>query len=457
VSADSVLLPRVGDADDLLADHADVVPVDEFEVAAALEASGINDRVARQRYGYADVFALARQRFAALTEKRAIALSPAEAPDPVDVWGTLLRGAVFVLPAVLTGAALGPTPSRPLVWAVLVSVGVGWAAGQGVAYVGYRVANAGSPAGARWQMRAFALLVLLVSATCGTAAGAFGVLAWPAVALAVGQIAFVLASAIALVLNRPAVIGLALVPGLVVSVPALIWSVPRWLVLAAVVTTLAVALTWVGFLIRDAEPPVSRLARAAARGALAYVAYGASLALLLSFALVDGMVAPARVTLTVTMLPLICGVLVSEFQLARFRWRAEIVLRTSVTRKTAAVWLRRAVIRCLTGYLVRLLALTFFVAVAVAPVVDEVAMLRFAGAAALGWSFLAALLLVAYQQLRPVLIAAGSALVLLAGRVLGPSADASALALEYLVVIAGLAVTLTVIALRRLVRPELHR
>ena len=465
MSADSVLLPvtkvRSEGPGEMLVGRSEVMPVDSFEVAAALEASGVNDKVARERYGHADVFALARQRFEWLSAARAAAVE-AIAPEPVDISGTLLRGMVFVLPALLTGAVLGRQPDRALVWAVLVSVAVGWASGQGIAYVGYRVMGAGSPAGARWQMMIMALVTIVPSAAAGAAAGLLGLVGWSAILLGVGQIAFVLSSSIALVLNRPAVIGFALIPGLAVSIPALIRPelVPRWLVLLAICTSLAVTLGWVAHLLRGAKPPSARLARAALRGAMPYVGYGTCLAMLLSFALVDSLIAPTHLAISVTMAPLMCGVLVAEFQLARYRRRAEIALRTTETRRGAARALRRAVLGCITGYVFGLAALTVIVAITLVPVLDKVAIIRFAGAGALGWAFLAALLLVAYQQLRPVLTVTTVALAALAVRGLVPvpaENKATELAIEYFVVCTALAVVLTVVALRLLVKPELHR
>jgi hypothetical protein len=466
MSADSVLLPAhlagSGGPADPLADHSGVRPVDVFEVAAALEAAGVSDRVARQRYGHDDVFALARHRFDGWS-RRPTAAAPAIKPEPLDVRGTLQRGLVFVLPALLTGAVLGRHPALSLVLAILVAVAVGWAAGQGIAYVGYRMLGAGSVPGARWQMMALAGLTVLASAAVGTAAGLLGVVGWMAIILAVGQIAFVLSTSIALVLDSPAVIGLTLLPGLCASVPALVQPdlIPRWLVLAAVGSTLVGTLGWVGYLLRDAHRPVSRLARAATRGALPYIGYGACLALLLSFALIDSIVAPTHVAIAITMAPLMCGVVVAEFQLARYRRRAELILRTNGTRAGAAGALRRAVLGCLSGYIVGLGLLTAVVILLLVPRPDAVSVLRFAGAGALGWAFLAALSLVAYQQLRPVLVATTAALVALAVRGLVPPAFGAdrptELATEYLVVVTTLAVVLTVVALRLLVKPELHR
>jgi hypothetical protein len=229
----------------------------------------------------------------------------------------------------------------------------------------------------------------------------------------------------------------------------------------AISSTLLLTLGWVGYLLRGARPPAARLARAAARGALPYVGYGTCLALLLSFALVDSIVAPTHPAISVVMAPLMCGVVIAEFQLARYRRRAEIALRTTDTRAGAARALRRAVLGCVLGYVLGLSALTVGVAVFLVPELNEVAILRFAGAGALGWALLAALLLVAHQQLRAVLVTTTLALVLLAGRGLVPpllGADkATELAMEYLTVCAALAVLLTSIALRLLVKPELHR
>jgi hypothetical protein len=464
MSADSVLLPAVPERPGELVVRrgSEVVPVDAFEIAASLEASGVSDRMASQRYGYTDVFAMARHRFEALMAGPS-AVQATVALPVVDVRDTLLRGLVFVLPALLTGAALGRRPALPLVWAVLVAVAVGWAAGQGIAYIGYRVLGAGSATGARWQMMKLALLTVALSGVAGVTVGWLGLLGWTAVILAVGQITFVLSTSIALVIDRPAVIGFALIPGLLASVPALIRPdlLPRWLVLAAICCTLLITVAWVGYLLRGGKPPAVELARASTNGAMPYVGYGLSLAMLLSFALVDSLRAPTHVAIAVTMAPLMCGVMVAEFQLARYRRGAEVALRSADSRATATSALRSAVRRCLGGYLLGLALLTALAIVLLARDSDTATLLRFAGAGVLGWAFLAALLLVAFQQLKPVLIASATALCLLAAREWLPDVpvepQAARLALEYLLVCTALAATLTIVALRLLVKPELHR
>lgn len=79
-----------------------------------------------------------------------------------------------------------------------------------------------------------------------------------------------------------------------------------------------------------------------------------------------------------------CGVVIADFQLARYRRRAEIALRATDTRAGASRALRRAVLGCVLGYLFGLFGLTVVVAVVLVPDLNEVAILRFAGAGALG-------------------------------------------------------------------------
>src|SRR5262245_24978733 len=84
--------------------------VDAFEVAAVLEADGINDEGAG-KYGHPHVFALARDLYERAERRPAV---PAPPPDPWtgQVWRQLLRGVLFGLPglcyATATPASAGP-------------------------------------------------------------------------------------------------------------------------------------------------------------------------------------------------------------------------------------------------------------------------------------------------------------------------------------------------------------
>ncbi|MFE9426510.1 hypothetical protein ACFYNO_26510 [Kitasatospora sp. NPDC006697] len=73
--------------------------VHPFEIAAFLEADGVNDQQAALRYGRPDAFTLAEELFAKVPRHyRATAAAPAN-PWQVSPWRCLVRGVVFALPA----------------------------------------------------------------------------------------------------------------------------------------------------------------------------------------------------------------------------------------------------------------------------------------------------------------------------------------------------------------------
>jgi hypothetical protein len=137
--------------------------VDELEVAARLEASGLSDRSARARHGAADVFALA----AVLHGSQA-----GPTADPVRravPWGLLdsLRRALLLVSGVLLAAAVLDVLdlATGMVWVVGVT---GWVGGQLVSSIAWsRLGRGQGPDGLRRAAWA-ALLVLVVAALAPT-------------------------------------------------------------------------------------------------------------------------------------------------------------------------------------------------------------------------------------------------------------------------------------------------
>jgi hypothetical protein len=127
---------------------------DTDEVAAILESTGINDRVAHRDYGHHNVFTLARQVRLAIGRP-----GPAD-PVPVSlpVLNALVRAGLYLTPAVV---AVGMAPLvGDLAWYATTGLLVaGWGASQGLAYLGYHAANeAGERMAAR--MLAYGFLAL---------------------------------------------------------------------------------------------------------------------------------------------------------------------------------------------------------------------------------------------------------------------------------------------------------
>lgn len=140
----------------------DVVDVDEL--VAAIEAAGVNDRTAQQRYGTPTVFALAEAVLAHLrtdVAHRLARLAAADRPParpPRHVRQALLRSALYVTPVPLAIAAADPLGQVP--WPVPAGALVlGWSAGQGLAYLGHLVgAQRGPGSATRLLAGGFAVL-----------------------------------------------------------------------------------------------------------------------------------------------------------------------------------------------------------------------------------------------------------------------------------------------------------
>lgn len=449
MSADCVLLPgqRHQQASELVERPGSAPPVDAYEVAAALEASGISDRTARERYGRPDVFALGADLLPSL-RMEAVGHTPVVRAARVAVIPTLQRGLVFVLPALLTGSAMGGRTAQFEVVLLLAAVAYGWAASQGVAYAGYALTSAGSLPEARRLMRDLAVLAL-IPALVGA-----GLVWWqlPAagyvLAVAVSQIAYVLGSTIGVVLRRPGVMLMALLPGLLVAVPDMLFSWPsRPVVLAGIGVTVAATVTAAVWMCRGGRRPGRAVRRTVLADSRLYAAYGACLALLLTVGLLDGVP-------TGTLLPLVGGVVVAEWQLERYRSRAGLILQTTTSAVEFGREIGSALLKCAAGYLLALVVLT--VLVAATSDLTTVVVLRLASTIMLGWAFLAALLLVAHRQVLPVVVVTGLGVVLAACRYLVMD-QPFVLAVWYLAICGSLATTLSVLAWQRLTRVEVHR
>src|SRR5262249_624866 len=115
--------------------------VDVDEIAAVLESRGINDRAARERFGYRDVFDLADRLSRLSGLSPSVTVSQPPRPDPVD-GQTVLRGICFASPGVvvyaLTAGVPVPAGSTVDTAAILLSVVAGWSASQAVSALGDR-------------------------------------------------------------------------------------------------------------------------------------------------------------------------------------------------------------------------------------------------------------------------------------------------------------------------------
>jgi hypothetical protein len=110
--------------------------VDPLEIAASLETSGISKRVVAERYGHANVFALAEE----LWTK--VAFRPGPGAPTNNLWRVgnvrdLGRGALYAAPALMLLALTRAAGLQFSWWVLPLAITWGWALGQVTAYFGY--------------------------------------------------------------------------------------------------------------------------------------------------------------------------------------------------------------------------------------------------------------------------------------------------------------------------------
>jgi hypothetical protein len=131
-------------AEQLAAGCVTIVDVDEL--VAAIEATGINDRIVQQRYQLPSVFALGEAVLARLGRHRLTAThQPAPGPPAAPfVRAALVRSALYLTPMAMVAAANGPLDQVP--WPVAAGVLMaGWSCAQPLAYLGHVLAARSGP------------------------------------------------------------------------------------------------------------------------------------------------------------------------------------------------------------------------------------------------------------------------------------------------------------------------
>jgi hypothetical protein len=326
--------------------------VDSYEVAAVLEAGGMTDATARDRYGARDVFDLAARLLRQFPPQRQPA-QPVACPWRATPVTHLLRGIVFGLPALaylaVADQIAGPRPAVLLIASVVLS----WAAGQWLAYLGYVRLGRGGRSSAAAVLSGATLLLVLPSAAMLVVLGyALDVL--PTVTLvAVGQLVYVLAATVALVLGREWRLLAALVPGVSAGIAELI-AAPApgrsGLLAAAVAVSVIASAAVAGGELLGVRPALP--SRAELVTALPNAAFGALAGALLIFTPAVRAIDPAQdprtglgTALALT-LPLSVSMGGAEWLLYRYRALTHLAMEQSRTMR-AFGW-RAAAALCLT-------------------------------------------------------------------------------------------------------------
>ncbi len=362
----------LGDIDELCEQFVLVCEsaVDPLEISSALEFEGLNDQAARERYGVADVFALAEEMYRRVPRRPA---EPDPRPDPwrVSKFKPALHGLLYGLPTICFPAAAGLLVGPGVLDVLIVALLTSWALSQALAYLGYVRLGQGD------SVQAQRVLVI------GMAAGMVGViLAMAGVALAApargatlifgdGLGAYMLGATVLLVLGAERLLFLVLAPGVLGSIAFLVLGQPAqlehvaWgalaltpllaLGLAVAATSRATGLRGYG---RDGKPSAGPWAgqlfsAAELRSALPSGGFGLVAGGLLVFPVAAGMPGHggANTGALLASLPLALSMGAAEWTLIWFRRRTQRLLRNTRELRAFAARARLVLLAALLQYL----------------------------------------------------------------------------------------------------------
>jgi hypothetical protein len=341
--------------------------VDPLEIASALEFDGLSDQMARDRYGYADVFALAGEMFVQVPRQ------PSEPPPPADPWHAsrlqpALHGLLYGLPAVCFPAAAallgGPGVHTALITALLAS----WAASQGLASLGYRrLGRTTDTDQARRVLRAglaagLALITLIMGGTALLAHARPSV-----VVFGIGEGAYMLGACVLLVLGAERWLLAVLAPGVLGSAAFLALGRPpglehaAWAALA-LPPAAAVAAALIVTRRHGRRAAGRRVAADELAGAAPALAFGLVAAGLLAFPVVTTVpgTGPHGVNTGALLatLPLSLSMGAAEWCLLSYRRRSQALLRSSTDVRAFGRGARQVLSVALGQYLLAAVALT---------------------------------------------------------------------------------------------------
>ena len=447
--------------------------VDSAEIAASLESAGLNDRMVREEYRVGNVFELSRQLYN-LVPRRAGVLTPASDPWYFPRTRHLGRGVLYALPMLPYAAVLRLLHvSTAIIVTLLVGNVAAMALTQGVSHLAHSLKGHGAPGSAARLLRPAMLFAVLLAIGFGALASFTDVLPRAAVAIAAGQLVYVVAATVLLIFDRDRLLLCSLVPlaigsALAVAIPPdrvslRVLEVFGGAIGIAVATVMVMAWTTTRAVIRQA--PNERLMTVSAgdvKSALLHGLYGALTAALLMFAVLDIMSSAGQHNVSsivgIGMLPLAASLGFAEMQLYAFRSDCTALLHRVQGLGTFAKGVRRSLASRGLRYALALSTLTAVVLVpaSLAHQVDNVSLLRHLDYAELGIALLGAMVLVSCQLTgrAVLLLAAGLACDLLSR---GLRVNVVTLSIVHLVAFAALALAVWATAALTLGSPFRHR
>jgi hypothetical protein len=317
--------------------------VDALEIAAALEATGVTDRVARVWFGFTDVFELAEEVRRRAAPAADLSDKPAQRPRTAP-WRDVSHGVIYLMPAAIFPAAVSGLGGRvAFVMAIVLTAAVGWVYSGVIAWRAYHLIGEARPHSAQRLLFWAALCAVpLGAAVAGAVVAVTGVNPL-VVLLAAGAMAYQMAVTILVIHRGEALVLAAVAPALVAGVAYLIAGGNlRQLALAAGVASVGCLF---GLALREtlvrrtpAEPSGSPI-RSDRRELLMVFAYTALSAAFFLYPQVAHLTTQFDVVLAV--LPVIAGMGVVEWRSHRFAEDArELLSRVAHPRQFAArIWL----------------------------------------------------------------------------------------------------------------------
>jgi hypothetical protein len=336
-------------------DRLCVEAADPWEIAAGLEAAGVDDRRARAEYGVASVFELAVELFVNVPRR------PPEEPEPRDPWYRpirhfVLRGVVNALPAVAYLAGLEVLGPRAVLAPLLIPAVLAAGAAQVLSVLDHLLLARGERAAAR-RVVLFTLGGALAVSAAWVAASPLAGVNREAAVTGASQLVYVLAATALLVAGNDGLLLLLLLPVVGVGTALLTAHGPlaallREWIMPAVGVTLAAAIVLAVLSHRGGRRGRQSVLELLSPGevglALECGFYGLAASLLVAFPLLDALAGrPAPQLLPVAMAPLFVTSGLTERLVHRLRGCAVIALHastiTQVFAATAKTALRRAV------------------------------------------------------------------------------------------------------------------
>ena len=446
--------------------------VDPGQIAASMEAAGLNDRIARTRYHEESVFRLAEVVFDLVPRERVDLLALDYDVWQRPFWSHVARGLLYVVPTLPYVVAISLAPGTTAgIWLLLAVCVVSTALTQAVAYLAHLLLGYGSRRGAVRVLRVSLVGSVVIGAPVAWAIGTTTSAGMVAAGIAYGVLLYVVSATVLMVFERDSLLMAALVPGVLLSVAFLARptslaaepSVVFALLSGFVVLLIAIALWVLG---DEAQAPGPRWASVAApewRLAGLHAAYGATVAALMSYAVIDVISFHDSLSATgfvgVGMLPLIVSLGFAEASVYGFRSETSGALASSFAHSDFAPQARVILVRRRRAYTATLVVLTLAVLVPLAlwGRLEPLTVLRHVGYAELGVTLLGAMMLVSCG-----LVARASALLAVGlvvdavARLVGWATPIE-LTIAHVVVFAGLVVLVWSAALDLLTSPRRHR